>query len=226
METEKPIIDSQKSIIDNITDDLKEYFKAILVKHLDDRAYNETKIKNWTDNILLECKEYFIKKYPDYDLFLYCFVCERNVYFKDNNNTISNPNDDNSYSISFFTNNLFSDIYFFFYRHYTLDYSLNKFEASIIKEGNEIILKHLENRKYNYDKIGNYNIDINKDHLNYILEKNNKLKCFAINRIFKYPIEGKYDFNYLSHGKDIYRVIFQTYQNDSLFCTHDVFFFK
>ena len=63
MEATKPIIDSQKSIKYNITDDLKEFFKTILVKHLDDRAYNETKIKNWTDNILLECKEYFIKKY-------------------------------------------------------------------------------------------------------------------------------------------------------------------
>ena len=63
MEATKPIIDSQKSIKYNITNDLKEFFKTILVKHLDVRAYNETKIKNWTDNILLECKEYFIKKY-------------------------------------------------------------------------------------------------------------------------------------------------------------------
>ena len=139
MEPAKPIIDSQKSIIDNITDDLKEYFKEILVKHLDDRAYNETKIKNWTDNILLECKEYFIKKYPDYDLFLYCFVYERNVYFKDYNYRISIQNVDNSDSIYFFTNNLFSNIRFF-YKHYTLDYALTKFEASIIKREMKLFL--------------------------------------------------------------------------------------
>ena len=80
-----------------------------------------------------------IKKYPDYDLFLYCFVYERNVYFKDYNYRISIQNVDNSDSIYFFTNNLFSNIRFF-YKHYTLDYALTKFEASIIKREMKLFL--------------------------------------------------------------------------------------
>ena len=45
MEAAKPALNTKKSIKETIRDDLKEYFKKILVKHLDDRTYNEKKLK-------------------------------------------------------------------------------------------------------------------------------------------------------------------------------------
>ena len=226
MDAAKPPIINKDSIKNIILNDLKSYFKTILVKHLDDRAFNENKIKNWADNILLDCKEYFIKKYPDYDLFLLCFICDRNVFFYENNYCILVIETDGNDSVDFQTDNLYSSINFCYYRHYNLDYSLTDFEADIIKKGNETLFKYLEDRKFNYEKLCNYNKTINEEHNNYILEKSNKLRSFTINRIFQNPIKGKYKFYYLSHGKDIYRAIFQNYQNDSLICSHDLFFFK
>ena len=226
MDAAKHPIINKDSIKNIILNDLKSYFKTILVKHLDDRAFNENKIKNWADNILLDCKEYFIKKYPDYDLFLQCFICDRNVTYKGTNYSISVIETDGNDSTDFETDNLYSNIDFCFYRHYNLDYSLTDFEADIIKKGNDILFKYLEDRKFNYDKMVNYNKNINEEHNNYIFEKCNTLRSFTINRIFENPIKGKYNFYYLSHGKDIYRAIFQNYQNDSLVCSHDLFFFK
>jgi hypothetical protein len=86
--------------------------------------------------------------------------------------------------------------------------------------------KHLEDREYNADKNGDYINSINNEHLDYIVKKNNLLRCFSDTKIIQTPIKGQYHFNYLCHGKDIYRAIFQSYQNNSLICTHDVFFFK
>ena len=114
---------------------------------------------------------------------------------------------------------------FFFFKHYNLDYSLEGSECDIIRKGNEILSKNLENRKYVLEKIKQYNSDINNEHINYILEKVNKLRCFTLNRIFQNPIK-RYYYNYLIHGKEIYSKIFQTYSNDSLTCYHEVFFFK
>ena len=43
--------------------ELTQTYKNILRKHLDDRNYKEDKVKIWANNILLEAKEHFIKKY-------------------------------------------------------------------------------------------------------------------------------------------------------------------
>ena len=175
---------------------------------------------------MVDSKEYFIKKYPDYDLFLLCLICDRNVYFKEDCYQISVLETDAGDFVDFQTEYLFCTLDFFYFRHYDLDYVLTDIESDIIKKGNEILLKYLEDRKYNADKISNYNNSINDEHNLYILEKCNKLRSYTFTKIFKNPIEGKYDYNYLIHGKDIYRAIFQSYQNNSLLCTHDIFFFK
>ena len=217
---------SETPIKDKIRTDLKDYFKTILIKHLEDRMYNESKIKNWVDNILLECKEYFIKQYPDYDLFLICAIYEKSVYFTEDCYHLCIAAIDASDFVDFYTDSLYSCLNFFCYKHYFLYYNLNDYESDIIRKGNETLLKYLEGRNYNTEKLRSYNNNINKEHMNYILEKCNKLRSYCINRIFQSPIKGKYYFKYLSHGKDIYRAIFQSYQNEAIICTHDIFFFK
>ena len=72
-----------------ISNDLKNEYKTILEKHLSGRVIKEDKLNSWIDNIFSDAKEYFIKKYPDYDLFLFCFVCPRNVYFYSDTYSIS-----------------------------------------------------------------------------------------------------------------------------------------
>ena len=211
-----------------ITNDLKKEYKNILEKHLDGRIVTENKINSWMNNILIDAKNYFTSKYPDYDLFLYVFVCPRNVYFYSNSTSISLPNTDWSDSTTFKTNDLFSVIYFFFYKRLELTYELEESENEIIKKGYEILKKYLKDRKYG-NECDNYGKNITEDLCNYIFSKNisnHNLRCYCLNEIFKCPIQNNYFFKYLSHGKQIHFKIFQAYDNDSLECCQHIFFFK
>ena len=206
--------------------DLLEYYKKILIKHLDDRVIKEDKIKSWMNNILIEAQEYFINKYPNYDLFLNIYVCPLNVYFRANCSSISIIKTDLAYSVSFKTDQLYSIMWFFFYKNYNLTYSLDDYEDEIIQKGNEIIEKYLEGRKFNYEKLINYNNGIIEEHLNFINTKIKGLRCFCLNEIYENPIQYNYFFKYLSYGKNIYSNILQIYTNESLKCNHYLFFFK
>jgi len=226
MEAGEPAMTIKDISKDKMIDDLKKNYQQTLIKHLDDRTYNEDNIKTWINYILSDAKKFSIKNYPDYDIFLYCFISQRNVYFNSNDRYISTPKTDGNGSTSFRNDNIYCQLKFFIFKHYPLEYSLNTFESEIIAKGNELMIKYLEDRKYNPEKNDNYIENINKEHFDYILSINNKLKCFAITYIFQIPIKGKYYFNYTIHGKDIYKTMFQSYQNGSLLMTHDVFFFK
>jgi len=226
MEPANPANDVENTLKNSIMDDLKEEYKKILIKHLDDRSYNENKIKNWMDYILSDAKEYFIKKYPDYDLFVLCFLCDSEINLNERNDSISVKKTDGSGIVKFENDDLYCTLHYFFSKKENLNYSLTGIEANIIKKGNILLLKYLEDRNFNYDKNNEYSENINDEDNDYILEKNDSVRLFVINRIFQNPIEGKFDFTYISHGKDIYKSIFQSYQNDSFIFTHDLFFFK
>ena len=114
-----------------ITNDLEKEYKNILEKHLDGRIITENKINSWMNNILIDAKNYFTSKYPDYDLFLYVFVCPRNVYFYSNFTSISLSSKDWCDSTAFKTNDLFSVIYYFFYKRLELTYELEESENEI-----------------------------------------------------------------------------------------------
>ena len=221
-------INQELPIIQQITNDLKKEYKNILEKHLDGRIVTENKINSWMNNILIDAKNYFTSKYPDYDLFLYVLVCPRNVYFYSNSTSISVSNTDWSDSTAFITNDLFSAIYYFFYKRLELTYELEESENEIIQKGYEILKKYLKGRKYG-NKCDNYGKNINKDLCDYIFSKNvggHNLRCLCLNEISQCPIQNKYFFKYLSHGKQIHFEIFQAYDNDSLECCQHIFFFK
>ena len=217
---------STTSIKEEISNDLAKKYKEILIKYLDDRPFKEDKVKLWMNNILMDAKEYFIKKYPNYDLFLYNYICARNVYFRSKSTSISLVNSDWCDSSDFLSDNLYGVLYYFFYKKTNLSYSIEESEAEIIQKGNELLGKFLDERKYDYDKVQNYNQNINDEHINFILSKEKYCRCFCINEIYQNPIQNKYYFNYISHGKSIYSKIFQTYVNDSLISCHILFFFK
>ena len=213
-----------------ITNDLKKEYKNILEKHLDGRIITENNINSWMNNILIDAKNYFTSKYPDYDLFLYVFVCPRNVYFYSKTTSISSSKTDWSDSTTFITNDLYSVIYYFFYKRLELTYELEESENEIIQKGYEIIKKYLKGRKYG-NECDNYVRNINNELCDYILSKNenvggHNLRCYFLNEIFECPIKNKYFFKYLSHGKQIHFKIFQAYDNDSLECCQRIFFFK
>ena len=229
MEAARPVDSEDKSTKDIILEDLKKVYKDILIKYLDEREYKENKIRTWIDNILSDARDYFIKKYPNYDLFLHVLVKTRNIYFRSNSHVIFFNKTDDYDNTSFITDHLYSIIYFFFFKKNNLTFTLEDYESEIIQKGNDIMIKHLEDRKYNYDKIKEYNININKEHINFILEKienNQTFRCYCLNEIFEVPIKGKYTYKSLCYGKNIYSKICQSYANDSLICFHHLFFFK
>ena len=217
---------SEASEKEKMYNDLDKAYKEILIKHLDGRVLKKDKIHSWMNNILVEAKEYFIKKYPDYDLFLYINICPINVYFCAKYTSISIVKSDWISNVEFKTDYLYSVLYYMFYKHVSLNYSLEEYENEIIQSGNEALSKHLEERKYDYDKAINYNKNINDEQVNFILDKEKCLRCFILNEIYQNPIKDKFYFKYLSYGKDIYLRLFQTYNNDSLTSYHIVFFFK
>ena len=208
-----------------IDNDLQKEYKAILEKHLSGRVIKEDKINFWIDNILSDAKEYFIKKYPDYDLFLFCYVCQRNVYFYCNKYSISKKDIDWIDSVNLQTNDLYCLLYFFYYKHYNLDYQIETYENEIIQKGSDILKKYLQDRKYGKE-CTNYNKYINNEYCDFVFTKSNQLRCLFLSFIYQNPIQGKYYFKYLSHGKNIYSKFVQTYENDSLNCCHYLFFFK
>ena len=222
MEAPKASDSANKEDIEN---DLKQEYKKILLKHLDGREYKEEKIKSWIDNILVEAKEYFEKKYPVYNLFLYCNACEKKkVSFRQNGDCIGLHK---SYAENCWVINiegLYATLRFFFYKDCNLTYSLDNIESDIIQKGDEVLSKYLDERKFIYEKLDGYNNSINKEHIDFIFEKEKCLRCYLLNQIFKNPIGGKFCFKYLSHGKNIYSKIFQTYVNDSLISHHSIFF--
>jgi hypothetical protein len=110
------------------------------------------------------------------------------------------PNTDWSDSTTFKTNDLFSVIYFFFYKRLELTYELEESENEIIQKGYEILKKYLKGRKYG-NECDNYGKNINKDLSTFILSKNisnHILRCYFLNEIFECPIKNKYFFKYLN----------------------------
>ena len=208
-----------------INNDLEGEYKKLLEKHLFGRIIKDDKINSWMDNILADAKEYFIKKYPNYDLFLFVFICPRNLYFRSHNYSISVKDKDWSNIVSLQTDDLYGCIYFFYYQKYNFDYQIESYENEIIQKGGELLKKYLEDRKYS-EELGNYLKYINEEYSDFILSKNKNLRCFFLSHIYQNPIPGKYYFKYLSHGKNIYSKFVQTYENDSFNCCHYLFFFK
>ena len=217
---------SEMPINKQIANDLKTSFKAILQKYLDGRTIKEDKINSWMNDILTDAKEYFIKKYPEYDLFLDIYVYPRNVYFNSKSTSISILNIDFNDVVEFCTDNLYSVLYIFFYKHINLDYELERYENKLIQKESETLRKHLEDRKYGKE-CGNYNNYINDDLISFILnEEKSSIRCFFLSEIYQNPIQSKYYYKYLSHGKQIHTKIIQAFNNDSLTCYHYLFFFK
>ena len=153
-----------------ITNDLIKEYKNILEKYLDGRAIKEDKINIWMNNIIADAKEYFIKKYPDYNLFLHIYICPKDFYFSSYQSSISIPNKDWTDSVTFSTNDLYSCLYFFFYKECNLNYEIEDYESLIIKKGNEILKKYLQDRKYG-EECKKYNEYIDQEYSNFILSK-------------------------------------------------------
>ena len=208
-----------------ITNDLKEEYKTILEKHLDGRTLKEDKINSWMNNILSDAKEYFLKKYPDYNLFLYIYVCPRDVYFYSYTSSISVADTDWNDSIVFTTDNLYSCLYFFFYEECNLNYEIEDYENLIVQNGNEILKKYLQDRNYG-EECKKYNEYIINEYIDFILNKEKYLRCYFISRILKNTEKNKYFYKYISLGKKIYSKIIYIYENDSLVCMLNSFFFK
>ena len=226
MEAPTPMA-SDITIREEISKDIEFTFKNILAKNLNSiKIFEEDKAKTWSNNILNEAKEYFSDKYPDYDLFLFNSIYPINIYFSSKQYSISVVKTDWCGVLSYSTDKIYSALYYLFYKKYNLIYNIEDIESDIIQKGNEILEKHLDGKKYNYNKSLEDCNKINEDYINYILSKNNKLRCYAICSIYEKPIKDKYVFKYISHGKEICSKIFNTYINKKLICRHFLFFFK
>ena len=226
MEAPTPIA-SDSTIREEITEDIEFSFKYILAKNLDDIKYfDEDKAKIWSNNILNEAKKYFCEKFPNYDLFLFNSIYPKNIYFSSKQYSISVTKTDWCNVLNYNSENIYSALYYFFYKHYNLTYNIEDIEPEIIQKGNEILEKHLEGKKFNYSKSLEDCSNINIEYINYILSKENKLRCYAICKIYDKPIKGKYVFKYISQGKSICSKLFNTYINNKLICRHFLFFFK
>ena len=209
-----------------IKSDIIEKYKEILKIHLEGRPFKEEKVKSWLNNILEDAKTYFIKKYTNYDIFLFVQIRSNDLYYRSNADAILLQNSDAHDFADYYNDFLYCILRFFFYKHYDLDYSIENYEDEIIQKTNEILKKYLEDRKFIRENAEKNNLNINSEIVNFILDKEKYLRIFTINKIYKKPLTGKYFFKYYSYGKNIYSKIIQTYENEDLECIHFLFFFK
>ena len=115
---------------------------------------------------------------------------------------------------------------FFFFKHFDLNYNIEQSEDEVVRKGDEIIRKFLEGREYTPENANKYNRDITYEYANFIAKKIKNPRMLTINKIYKKPIDGKYFYKYLCHGKNIYSKIIQTYESEYLQCVLFAFFFK
>ena len=214
---------SEKEIIKS---DLTEKYKEILKIHLEGRTFKEEKVKSWLNNILIDVKDYFVKKYPNYDLFLFAHIIPNSLYYRSNSNGVFLNDSDAHNFVDYYNEFFYCILRFVFYKHYDLNYSIENYEDEIIQKINEILKKYLEDRKFIKENAEKNNLNINSEIVDFILEKEKYLRFFTINKIYKKPLLGKFYFKYLSYGKNIYSKIIQTYDNDDLQCINYVFFFR
>ena len=136
---EAPVPDINNKI--NIINDLKEQYSNILTKYLVDRVYNENSVKKWTNDILLEAKEYFIQKYSDYNLYLYCLISEAKTPFSQDYSCIFNGSNDIMSWVDFKNDSITCVLSIMIFKINNLDDSINDFESNIIKKGTVWFLK-------------------------------------------------------------------------------------
>jgi hypothetical protein len=220
MDAPKPIIEK-----DTIFNDLKEKYAEILFKYLDEREFKEDKVIVWIDNILKDAQEYFIKNFQNYDLFLFCSVCDNDLIYRTNHFSIYLNESDDYGLVELETGKLYGILYFFFYKHNEFSYDILKYESLIINKGNKILLDKLNDQKYDFEKANDLNKIINKEHSDYILTLENNAKVYLLYEIYENPVSN-YIFKFISYGKDIHSKIIQTFCNEYLTCNHYVFFFK
>ena len=188
--------------------DITEKFKELLKIHLEGRTFKEEKIKSWLNNILEDAKDYFVKKYTNYDIFLFVHISSKDLYYRSNADAILVNNSDAHDFVDYYNDYFYCILRFIFYKHYDLDYSIENYEDEIIQKTNEILKKYLEDRKFIKENAEKNNLNINSEIANFILDKEKYLRIFTINKIYKKPLSGKkYFFKYYSYGKNIYSKI-------------------
>ena len=106
-----------QNIKEIIISDLQKKGNELLVKHLDGRNYNESKVEMWIEAVLRDFENYFKEKYPNYYLFLFCTICSNNTSFYNNSfNIYKVLTEGGSFSV-FRINNIYSCLFFFFFQN-------------------------------------------------------------------------------------------------------------
>ena len=72
-----------------IVSDVRSKYEEILKLNLEGRIFKEDLIKSWLDNILNDAKDYFINKYPDYDIFLFTQLIPKSITYRSNSSKIA-----------------------------------------------------------------------------------------------------------------------------------------
>ena len=209
-----------------IVSDVRSKYEEILKLHLEGRIFKEDLIKSWLDNILNDAKDYFINKYPDYDIFLFTQLIPKSITYRSNSSKIAVDKTDEESFAEYSADTFYCILRFFFFKHFDLNYNIEQSEDEVVRKGDEIIRKFLEGREYTPENANKYNRDITYEYANFIAKKIKNPRMLTINKIYKKPIDGKYFYKYLCHGKNIYSKIIQTYENEYLQCVLFAFFFK
>ena len=177
---------------DIMTDDCEKKGKEILKKHLDGRSYNESKVDEWINNILEEFINYFKQKYPSYHLFLFCQACsKKNCTFYFSKLELRAPLNENSWSSDFETDEIYSNLFFFFFENFTSNAYLS-FEPKLISFGNKLLYKIFDGKHFDRnmkDNCSKYNNEL----IDYILKLGKVKRCFSLTLAFKKPLK---DFTY------------------------------
>ena len=187
---------------------------------MDGRGYKEEKVNEWIKLINEDFEKYFYKKYPEFNLFVFCLVCSKNTLYYCADKSILLKDEEAQDSSTFSTDDLHSVLYFFGFKNFTS--TANAFlEPRIISLGNKLLYEIFDERKFG-KSLTDCCVRINEELNNSILEVDRRRRCLNITFAFKKPLK---DFSYnfkIKSSFDLSRII-QTFFTPDIEVYHLLF---
>lgn len=221
------IIDKQRKQMNILVDEIKndnnlkemkldliQKGKEILKTHLNGRKYIEPKVYEWIQKILEDFENYFYQKYSSsHDLFSYCLVCSKSTFFLELQNTSCEVDMEGNVSLEFQTENIYSQLKFFFFKKFT-SISCPFLEPKIISIGNKLLYEIFDEKQYGIN-LDESCVQFSNNMINNILTMTKTKRCLSLIMPFKKPTKN-FSYNYkIKKTYDLSKII-QTFVTTEL----------
>jgi len=207
----------------SIEENMKKISQALLETYLLGKKYDESKVKQWGDDIIHFLSGTLCDKYPQYGFGIFFYMSEKTSYVS-NNQLIYYEETDIFFHVTYYTDDFFSEIRVFamYKRAPQKDFSKNIFDTNLFLNINKKLDALLSDRKFDLELFSNVLENIVNDINAILLARNNYPLSYHVGYINELPTKGVY-IGYKLFGLANYPIFFN-YGNDSFLCRVFLFF--